>query len=114
MFRWWDAIAIAIAIVRAGLRSAGGSYRAGAGHGRDAAAPPALSRAWAERVAAALVEALNMGAVSLERVARRLATSPRTLQRRLTEAGTAWRQELDRARLRRATAAGPLSRSRQA
>ena len=52
--------------------------------------------------------------MSLDRVARRLATSPRTLQRRLADAGTTWRQELDRARLRRATAAGPLSRSRQA
>jgi hypothetical protein len=59
----------------------------------DAPLPPpsALSRAWAERVAAALDEALNMGGVSLERVTRRLATSPRTLQRRLTEAGTTWR-----------------------
>lgn len=76
--------------------------------------PPALSRAWPERVAAALDEALDRGEVSLDRVARRLATSPRTLQRRLTEAGTTWRQELDRARLRRATAAGPLSRHRQA
>jgi len=76
--------------------------------------PPALSHAWAERVAAALDEALDRGEVSLDRVARQLATSPRTLQRRLTEAGTTWRQELDRARLRRATAAGPLSRSRQA
>ena len=76
--------------------------------------PPPLELSWPERVGAALAEALDEGEVSLERVARRLATSPRTLQRRLTEAGTTWRRELDRARLQRAAAAGPVSRARQA
>ncbi|MFG1790989.1 AraC family transcriptional regulator ligand-binding domain-containing protein [Nocardia sp. NPDC049149] len=79
--------------------------------------PPPLSSAWPSRVAAALAEALETGDVSLDRVARRLATSPRTLQRRLMEAGTTWRQELDRARtarLDKVTAGGPVSRSRQA
>ncbi|MCM6776328.1 AraC family transcriptional regulator [Nocardia sp. CDC159] len=76
--------------------------------------PPPLATAWPERVAAVLAEALDDGEVSLERVARRLATSPRTLQRRLAEAGTTWRRELDRARLARAAAAGPVSRERQA
>ncbi|MBF6326927.1 AraC family transcriptional regulator ligand-binding domain-containing protein [Nocardia transvalensis] len=76
--------------------------------------PPPLAKAWPERVAATLAEAFEDGEVSLERVARRLATSPRTLQRRLAEAGTTWRQELDRARLARAAAAGPVSRERQA
>ncbi|GAB2685515.1 AraC family transcriptional regulator [Nocardia thraciensis] len=76
--------------------------------------PPPLATAWPERVAAALAEAFEQGTVSLERVSRRLATSPRTLQRRLAEAGTTWRRELDRARLVRATAAGPVSRERQA
>ncbi|RJO75061.1 AraC family transcriptional regulator [Nocardia panacis] len=77
--------------------------------------PPLLAAAWPERVAAALHAAFDAGEVSLERVARRLATSPRTLQRRLMEAGTTWRRELDRARkIRLAEANGPLSRVRQA
>lgn len=79
--------------------------------------PPPLATAWPERVAAALADCLDEGDASLERVARRLATSPRTLQRRLREAGTTWRAELDRARGARliaATATGPLSPSRQA
>ncbi|KAA8880018.1 AraC family transcriptional regulator [Nocardia colli] len=79
--------------------------------------PPSLATAWPERVAAALAEAMKTGDVSLDQVARRLATSPRTLQRRLMEAGTTWRRELDRARTARLTEAssgGPLSRSRQA
>ncbi|WP_227983627.1 AraC family transcriptional regulator ligand-binding domain-containing protein [Nocardia spumae] len=76
--------------------------------------PPPLVSAWPEQVASALADAFAHGEVSLDQVARRLATSPRTLQRRLAEAGTTWRQELDRARLARAAAAGPLSRERQA
>ncbi|WP_433201325.1 AraC family transcriptional regulator ligand-binding domain-containing protein [Nocardia sp. CA-107356] len=79
--------------------------------------PPPLATAWPERVAAAVADALAEGDVSLDQVARRLATSPRTLQRRLMEAGTTWRVELERgrnARLARANADGPLSRTRQA
>ncbi|MDR7169090.1 AraC-like DNA-binding protein [Nocardia kruczakiae] len=76
--------------------------------------PPPLASAWPERVSRALADAFAEGEVSLEQVARRLAISPRTLQRRLSEAGTTWRRELDRARLARAQAAGPLSRERQA
>ncbi|MET8650837.1 MULTISPECIES: AraC family transcriptional regulator ligand-binding domain-containing protein [Nocardia] len=79
--------------------------------------PPPLASAWPHRVSDALADALAEGDASLERVARRLATSPRTLQRRLMEAGTTWRKELDRARdaiLRQAGASGPLSRARQA
>ncbi|MEV4236104.1 AraC family transcriptional regulator ligand-binding domain-containing protein [Nocardia sp. NPDC049737] len=80
--------------------------------------PPPLATAWPDRVAAALAETLAEGAVSLDRVAHRLATSPRTLQRRLTEAGTTWRTELERARdarLAQSSANGiTLSRSRQA
>lgn len=85
--------------------------------------PPPLATAWPDRVAAALAEAMEsqasgaVGEVSLDRVARKLATSPRTLQRRLMEAGTTWRQELDRARTARLTqvrATGQLSRARQA
>ncbi|MBF6436341.1 AraC family transcriptional regulator ligand-binding domain-containing protein [Nocardia cyriacigeorgica] len=79
--------------------------------------PPPLATTWAEQVATALAKALEVGEVSLEAVARRMATSPRTLQRRLMEAGTTWRQEVDRARAARlaeATATGPITRARQA
>ncbi|MFE9323073.1 AraC family transcriptional regulator ligand-binding domain-containing protein [Nocardia sp. NPDC052278] len=80
--------------------------------------PPPLATAWPDRVATALAEAMADGAVSLDRVARRLATSPRTLQRRLMEAGTTWRMELERARNARLAQASPegavLSRTRQA
>ncbi|WP_019930514.1 AraC family transcriptional regulator ligand-binding domain-containing protein [Nocardia sp. BMG111209] len=76
--------------------------------------PPPLATAWPQRVAVALAAALDDGDPSLAAVARRLATSPRTLQRRLAEAGTTWRRELERARLTRAGAAGPLSPRRQA
>ncbi len=80
--------------------------------------PPPLATGWSDRVANALAEALAGGAVSLDQVARRLATSPRTLQRRLMEAGTTWRLELERARDARLTeanvAGAALSRTRQA
>ncbi len=76
--------------------------------------PPPLISVWPERVARALADLFADGEVSLEQVARRLALSPRTLQRRLAESGTTWRRELDRARQARAAAAGPLSRERQA
>ncbi|MEU6563483.1 AraC family transcriptional regulator ligand-binding domain-containing protein [Nocardia nova] len=76
--------------------------------------PPPLISAWPERVAKALAEAFSEGEVSLDQVARRLVISPRTLQRRLAESGTTWRRELDRARLARAAAAGPVSKARQA
>lgn len=79
--------------------------------------PPPLSTAWPERVAVTIAEAFDEGEVSLEQVARRLATSPRTLQRRLAEAGTTWRRELDRARHARlavAASTGPMGRNGQA
>ncbi|WNJ57127.1 AraC family transcriptional regulator ligand-binding domain-containing protein [Nocardia seriolae] len=63
--------------------------------------PPALASAWVDQVAGALAEALIAGDASLDAVARRLMVGRRTLQRRLAEAGTTWRQELDRARLER-------------
>lgn len=80
--------------------------------------PPPLASAWVDQVSEALAEALVAGDASLATVARRLMVSRRTLQRRLTEAGTTWRQELDRARLerlRRADTVGQqLGRARQA
>ncbi|MFC9896433.1 AraC family transcriptional regulator [Nocardia sp. NPDC127579] len=79
--------------------------------------PPPRSLAWPERVAVAIAAELDRGEVSLQAVARRLITSPRTLQRRLAESGTTWRLELDRARRARlalAATGGPLSRADQA
>ncbi|MEC3918383.1 AraC family transcriptional regulator ligand-binding domain-containing protein [Nocardia sp. CDC160] len=80
--------------------------------------PPPLATAWVDRVAETLADALDAGDVSLDAVARRLTVSRRTLQRRLLESGTSWRQELDRARLerlRRADAHGErLGLARQA
>ncbi|BDT87360.1 AraC family transcriptional regulator [Nocardia cyriacigeorgica] len=78
--------------------------------------PPQPPTTWRDRVAVALSEALDDGDVSLDIVARRLMTSPRTLQRRLQEAGTTWRNELDRARAARLVSArsSHLTRERQA
>lgn len=82
-----------------------------------AAAMPAPLRfmvTWAERLAAALDAALDENTATLEVVARRLHTSPRSLQRRLAEAGTTWRRELDQARRRRLEEATHLPRAQQA
>ncbi|AYF74780.1 AraC family transcriptional regulator [Nocardia yunnanensis] len=80
--------------------------------------PPPLASAWVGQVAEALAQALDAGDATLDTVARRLMVSRRTLQRRLTEAGTTWRQELDRARLERLrradTTGAQLGRARQA
>jgi AraC-like DNA-binding protein len=46
----------------------------------------------------ALLVLLGDGRVTIERVARYLATSSRSLQRRLADEGTTWTRELDRAR----------------
>ncbi|MFE4461335.1 AraC family transcriptional regulator ligand-binding domain-containing protein [Nocardia tengchongensis] len=62
--------------------------------------PPPRATEWPDRVAAALAEALDGNDPLLDQVARRLYTSPRTLQRRLAESGTTWRLEVDRARKR--------------
>ncbi|MFI6793749.1 helix-turn-helix domain-containing protein [Nonomuraea sp. NPDC050383] len=61
-----------------------------------AAARPVLS--WLDRFHAALETAVADGPPSVELVAHRLAMSPRTLQRRLREEGTTWREELERLR----------------
>jgi len=64
-----------------------------------ATARPVLG--WLDRFHAALETAVGGGPPSLDQVARRLAMSPRTLQRRLREEGTTWREELERLRQRR-------------
>lgn len=76
-------------------------------------APPRPTE-WSERVAAALIKSLDLGNTSLPFVARQLHVSPRTLQRRLAEAGTTWRKELDRARKLRLERKATSSRSIQA
>ncbi|AYF78099.1 AraC family transcriptional regulator [Nocardia yunnanensis] len=62
--------------------------------------PPPHATEWPDRVAAVLAEVLDDSDPLLDEVARRLYTSPRTLQRRLAESGTTWRLEVDRARKR--------------
>ena len=62
------------------------------------ATPLLCEPTWPDRVQRALAKALPERDATLETVARRLAVSPRTLQRRLAESGTNWRRELDRAR----------------
>lgn len=64
-----------------------------------AAARPVLG--WLDRFHAALENGAADGPPSLEQVAGRLAMSPRTLQRRLREEGTTWREELEQLRQRR-------------
>lgn len=64
-----------------------------------AVARPVLG--WLDRFHAALDTAVAGGPPSLEDVARRLALSPRTLQRRLRDHGTSWRDELEGLRRRR-------------
>jgi hypothetical protein len=53
---------------------------------------------WSDRVHRVLVTMLDYGPPTLDDAAHALTTSRRSLQRRLTEEGTTWRTELDRAR----------------
>ncbi|MCT9092761.1 AraC family transcriptional regulator [Streptomyces sp. ASQP_92] len=53
---------------------------------------------WLDRFRATLIVALHEDSASLEGVAQRLAMSPRTLQRRLGELGTNWREEIEAVR----------------
>lgn len=78
--------------------------------------PPPLTRPtrWADLLARELDAALAHGHANLHSVARRLAIGPRTLQRRLAEAGTSWRDELERARHRRLPATAGLSPAERA
>lgn len=57
---------------------------------------------WLDRFHVAVFDALASGELSLSAIAARLTTSPRTLQRRLTDLGTSWRDEVDHVRRRRA------------
>ncbi|MEV6428263.1 AraC family transcriptional regulator ligand-binding domain-containing protein [Nocardia sp. NPDC051463] len=53
---------------------------------------------WRDRLHVELLRLLGEGPVNVDHLARRLLTSRRSLQRRLSEEGTSWRNELDRAR----------------
>ncbi|MEC3916274.1 AraC family transcriptional regulator [Nocardia sp. CDC160] len=77
-------------------------------------ATPEFGSTWLDQLGEVLDTALEDGAATLEVVARRLLTSPRSLQRRLADAGTTWRREVDRARRRRLQRAEHLPRAQQA
>lgn len=77
-------------------------------------ATPEFGVTWLDQLGDALDTALADGVATLEVVARRLLTSPRSLQRRLADAGTTWRREVDRARRRRLQRAEHLPRAQQA
>ncbi|MFJ6799079.1 AraC family transcriptional regulator ligand-binding domain-containing protein [Streptomyces sp. NPDC091268] len=64
-----------------------------------AASKPVLQ--WRDRFRATLAAALHEDNPTLEHVAQRLAMSPRTLQRRLAEHGTNWREEIEAVRQQR-------------
>ena len=73
---------------------------------------PGAPATWHERFQLLLAEVIEDGNPSLAALARRLAVSPRTLQRQLAAHGTTWRAELDAARRYRAEQArnsGPLN-----
>jgi len=67
-------------------------------------APPPVT--WYERFQQLLDEALDAASPSLGAMAHQLTMSARTLQRRLADHGTTWREELDAARRRRAANVG--------
>lgn len=64
--------------------------------------PPPPDLTWREHFRLLLAEALDGEGASLNAMARRMAVSPRTLQRHLAEHGTTWSSELDAARRWRA------------
>lgn len=64
--------------------------------------PPPPDLTWRQHFRLLVTEALDDGGTSLNAMARRMAVSPRTLQRHLAEHGTSWRSELDAARRWRA------------
>lgn len=60
--------------------------------------PQRLEITWSGHVQQALTVLLDGGGVTIDQAARYLATSRRSLQRRLADEGTTWTRELDRAR----------------
>jgi AraC-like DNA-binding protein len=78
-------------------------------HAASLPAPPSCPMTWIDQFRELLPALLNKGPVSLELAANRMATSPRTLQRRLADAGTTWRRELDLARQTQVLRAGTVA-----
>ncbi|MCX4092159.1 AraC family transcriptional regulator ligand-binding domain-containing protein [Nocardia sp. alder85J] len=79
--------------------------------------PPTRPTTWLDTFVAALTAALDRGPVTLDQIARDMLMSSRSLQRRLAEYETSWRDQLDRARRKRyekAVAEQKLTRSEQA
>jgi DNA-binding SARP family transcriptional activator/AraC-like DNA-binding protein len=68
----------------------------------DTLSPPSRTT-WEGEFRMLLTKELEDGIPSLSAVARRMALSPRTLQRHLADCGTSWRAELDAVRQWRAT-----------
>jgi AraC-like DNA-binding protein len=64
---------------------------------------PDITLAWTARIQAVLMQRLPDQHVSLSSVSHQLAVSPRTLQRRLREEGTSWREQIDAVRRQQAT-----------
>ncbi|MCO6006146.1 AraC family transcriptional regulator ligand-binding domain-containing protein [Actinoallomurus purpureus] len=60
--------------------------------------PAAPITTWQDRLRRLIGDHLADGTATLEVIAGELAMSPRTLQRRLAESGTTWRQEIDAVR----------------
>ncbi|MFE3192629.1 AraC family transcriptional regulator ligand-binding domain-containing protein [Nocardia sp. NPDC059240] len=106
-----DGITVRKADLETPLRTADG--RLGAILRTHAAAtqpvPPRRATSWTDHLAIAIGIALEDNSATVDRVAARLYMSRRSLQRRLSEHGTTWRAELERARRHRyevAVAAG--------
>lgn len=72
-----------------------------ADHARLSATTARPVLGWLDRFHHLLESGLADSPPSLDQVAHRLAMSPRTLQRRLRDEGTSWREELERLRQRR-------------
>ncbi|MFK4541609.1 AraC-like DNA-binding protein [Streptomyces tendae] len=72
-------------------------------HAADVIAAQACSSPWTDRLRQVITAQLAGGGLSLQTVARALALSPRSLQRRLSEEGTTWRDLVDTVRHDRAT-----------
>ncbi|MGW4571974.1 AraC family transcriptional regulator [Streptomyces tendae] len=72
-------------------------------HAADVIATQARPSLWTGRLRQVVTDQLAGGGLSLRTVARALALSPRSLQRRLAEEGTTWRDLVDTVRHDRAT-----------
>jgi AraC-like DNA-binding protein len=73
-------------------------------HAAEVIAAQTFPSPWADRLRRVITAELAGGGLSLRVVARALALSPRSLQRRLAEEGTTWRDLVDTVRRERATA----------